>query len=260
MAPVIIDSLEMLRALTRPLIFGFLLLGLWIALSRARIDGRTRMLAWLAVAIPLFAWFGLVWELAQINGFRAGPNVRLPALPLAVILPVAISLPLLMRSQRIAAALDAIPASWLIGFQVYRVLGGVFLLRWAQGGLPAAFALPAGTGDVLTGLFALPVALYMATGARGGRAAAYAWNIFGVADLVVAVTMGVLTSLRLLGIDQPNTISSDASLVLIPAFAVPLSLILHGLSLWQLRRRSSQATPQDYRAAAHNPRPANAAP
>jgi hypothetical protein len=49
-------------------------------------------------------------------------------------------------------------------------------------------------------------------------------------------------------------------LVLIPAFAVPLSLILHGLSLWQLRRSSSKATPQDYPAAAHNPQPATAAP
>jgi hypothetical protein len=28
-----------------------------------------------------------------------------------------------------------------------------------------------------------------------------------------------------------------------PAFAVPLSLILHGISLWQLRRRARQLNP-----------------
>jgi len=233
------DLVESFRGEERLLIFAFVLVGLWIALTRARIDGRERLLTWLAVIIPLLAWFAVVWELAQVNGFRTGPGVRIPAIPLAVILPIVISLPLLMRSARIAAAIDAIPPSWLIGFQVYRVLGGIFLLRWAEGSLPGIFALPAGTGDVAMGVLALPAAIYLASGARNGRVAAYAWNALGIADLILALTLGALSSpgrIQLLALDQANTISMDPSLVLIPTFAVPLSLILHALSLWQLRR------------------------
>ncbi|HEX9237982.1 MAG TPA: hypothetical protein VF866_04395 [Xanthobacteraceae bacterium] len=40
------------------------------------------------------------------------------------------------------------------------------------------------------------------------------------------------------GLDHPNLLTTSYPTVMTPAFAVPLSLILHGLSLWQLRRRS----------------------
>jgi len=103
------------------------------------------------------------------------------------------------------------------------------------------FALPAGIGDVLVGLFAIPVALYLASGRPGGVALAVAWNIFGILDLVDALTLGFLSSpgpLQALALDHPNVLTTSYPTVMTPAFAVPLSLILHGLSLWQLRRRA----------------------
>lgn len=66
----------------------------------------------------------------------------------------------------------------------------------ATGRLPGLFALPAGIGDVTTGLFALPVAYYLASGAAGGRAAATAWNIFGLLDFAIAVGIGLITAPR----------------------------------------------------------------
>jgi hypothetical protein len=176
--------------------------------------------------------------------FRPGAIGRVPAIPLAVLLPVLVGLPLLMRSRHLAAAIDATPPSWLIGLQVYRVLGAVFLVRWAAGQLPGEFALPAGTGDVLVGLLALPVAFFVHSRARGGQAAGYAWNVFGILDLVLALTLGFLTSpgrFQALALDHPNTTVGTYPLVMIPAFAVPLSLILHGLSLWQLRRTARRS-------------------
>src|SRR5262252_1508784 len=147
----------------RPVILALILGGLWVGLARAGLESRERVLTWLCVTVPLLAWLFVVLELAQAGIFRPGA-VPVPAIPLAVILPLAVALPLLLRSANIAAALDAIPASWLVGLQVYRVLGAVFLARWAAGQLPAEFALPAGTGDVLVGLLALPAALYVASG------------------------------------------------------------------------------------------------
>jgi hypothetical protein len=42
--------------------------------------------------------------------------------------------------------------SALVGFQVYRVLGFVFLVLWAAGQAPSVWALPVGIGDVLTAI------------------------------------------------------------------------------------------------------------
>ena len=149
--------------------------------------------------------------------------------------------------------LDAVPASWLVALQVYRVLGSVFLIGWAGGTVPGIFGLPAGIGDVITGLLALPVAISVAAGTIEGRRAAIAWNTFGLLDFTVAVSIGLVTSPGPLQLIVPSI--SNAQLgtypsVLVPAFAVPSSILLHVLSLRQLYRRSR---PAETRAAAGAP-------
>jgi hypothetical protein len=47
---------------------------------------------------------------------------------LAIFLPVIIGAPLLLLSKRVGQVLDAMPASWLVALQLYRVFGSVFLL------------------------------------------------------------------------------------------------------------------------------------
>ncbi len=240
----------------RTIILALLLWGLWAGLRRAGLDRVERLVTWFSVAVPLLAWLFVVLQLAQEGIFLPGAVGRVPALALAALLPVLLALPALVRSKNVAAALDAVPPSWLIGLQVYRVLGAVFLVRWAAGQLPGEFALPAGTGDVLVGLLALPVAFYVHSRARGSRAAGYAWNLLGILDLALALTMGALTSpgpIQMLAFDHPNTGVGTYPLVMIPAFAVPLSLILHGLSLWQLHRVARGA-----RASGHAPPSASA--
>jgi hypothetical protein len=228
-------------SIVRPAIVTLLLTGLWVALQRAPLPSRNRAGTWLAVALPLVAWLVLIWVVAAAGVFEAGRS-RIPLVPLAVLLPPAIGLTALLRSGRIAAALDVAPPSWLVGIQVYRVLGANFLVLWAYGAIPGEFALPAGIGDVLVGLLALPAAFSLASGAANGRAVAVAWNLLGIADLVLAVTLGVLSSpgpQQRLALDHPNALVGTYPTVMTPAFAVPLSLILHGLSLWQLGRRRS---------------------
>jgi len=237
--------------LVRILIMAAVLFGLWRGLERAGLARSERAATWLAVAIPLLAWSVVIWQLALHGLIRAAPGAP-PALPVAIFAPLVIGLPLIMRSQRIAAALDALPASWLVGLQVYRVFGGAFLVQLALGRLPAVFALPAGIGDVLVGLLAVPAALFLSRNPQRGRAAAVGWNALGILDLVVAITLGFLTStgrLQALGV-APAPGGLGYPLVMIPAFAVPLSLILHGVSLWQLKRRSGSAAAQSVASAA----------
>jgi len=227
-----------LMAIVRPAIVIVVLTGLGGALKRATLPQRSRVTTWLAVAIPLVAWLALIWTAAAAGVFEVGRS-RIPLVPLAVILPLVIGVPLLVRSGHIATAIEAASPSWLVGLQIYRVLGANFLALWAYDAIPGVFALPAGIGDVLVGLLALPAALYLASGAAHGRAIAVAWNVLGIADLVNAVTLGVLSSpgpLQRLALDHPNLLTASYPTVMTPTFAVPLSLILHGLSLWQLWR------------------------
>jgi len=228
----------------RPVILAALLGGLWVGLRRAGLARRERLITWWSVAVPLLGWLLVVWRLAQAGVFRPGGVAPSRAIPLAVIVPILVGLPLLVRSRNIAAAIDSVPSSWLIGVQVYRVLGAVFLVRWAAGELPGEFAIPAGWGDVLVGVLALPVAFFVHSRARGSGAAGAAWNVLGIVDLVAALSMGFLTSpgrFQVFALDHPNTGVGTYPLVMIPAFAVPLSLILHGLSLWQLRRAARRS-------------------
>jgi len=110
--------------------------------------------------------------------------------------------------------------------------------------LPGAFAWPAGVGDVIVGLLAPVVGIAYMGGVRGSTGLLRAWNLLGIADLVVAVTTGFLTSpspLQLLALDRPNELISSFPLAMIPAFLVPLSLLLHLASLQKRRQLELEA-------------------
>jgi hypothetical protein len=66
------------------------------------------------------------------------------------------------------------------------------------------------------------------------------WNIFGLADLAVAITLGMVTApgrFQLVVPKLPGINPGAYPDVLTPAFVVPGSILLHALSLRQLRRR-----------------------
>src|SRR5712692_12003561 len=226
---------------------GVIAVGLWLGLESTDLTPGQRRTTWLAVMVPFTLWVAVAWS-AAINGvFRTGVSA-LPVLPLAIFLPVIIGAPLLLLSKRVGQVLDAMPATWLVALQLYRVFGSWALAASLRGALPGVFAWPAGIGDVLTGLFAVPAAIAAATGTAQGRRAAIAWNIFGLADFAVAITLGLITSPGRFQLIVPDVSSIGAGAypgVLTPAFVVPSSILLHALSLRQLRRRSkAEAAPR----------------
>src|SRR6266446_262550 len=130
-------------------------------------------------------------------------------------------------------SLPALPDSGLPALGVRLMVHGLIAL----GLWPGLWALPAGTGDVLTGLFAVPAAIALATGTAEGRKAAILWNIFGLVDFAVAITLGLITSpgpLQLIVPKGPSIGIDGYPNVLTPAFVVPGSILLHALSLRQL--------------------------
>ncbi|TCL64122.1 hypothetical protein [Rhizobium sp. BK251] len=216
------------------------LAGAWAGLSRTSLTASQRRSTWLAISIPLTIWHGVAWAIVA-RGLLLPGVTAIPLLPIMIVVPATLVIVLLWRSSRIGTLLDAMPASWLIGLQAYRVIGGVFLVNWLVGTTPGLFALPAGTGDVITGLLALPTAIALARGKPGSTRSAVIWNFIGITDLAVAVTLGALTSpgpLQRFAFDHPNLSTGAYPMAIIPAFTVPTSLILHALSLRQLLRRS----------------------
>ena len=123
----------------------------------------------------------------------------------------------------------------LIRLNLWRLVGVVFLLLMANGQMPALWALPAGIGDVIVGAAAFWVAGQL--DAPGGRRRAIIFNVFGLADLVVAVGLGIATSsgpTQLFHTKPTSAFATQFPLALVPTFLVPLAFMLHVVSLWQL--------------------------
>src|SRR5215472_8862908 len=139
---------------------------------------------------------------------------------------------LLLLSPTFRQIVAAVPQHWLIGIQTFRILGGVWLARYFAGQLPGLFALPAGIGDVATGMLAPFVAYAWYSGKPYARGAAIVWNLFGMADLVNAVVLGALTNGGTGGIVFPT--------VLIPVYGVPRAFLIHSYSLIGLLRNISR--------------------
>src|SRR5438477_1231047 len=227
----------------RLMVHGLLALGLSLGLERTDLTPGQRRTTWLAIMVPFTICAAVPWT-AAINGVFRTSASPLPLLPAAIFLPVIIGAPLLLLSKRVGQLLDAMPTNWLVALQVYRVFGSQWLAYWLRGLLPGLWALPAGTGDVLTGLFAVPAAIALAAGMAQGRKAAILWNIFGLADFAVAITLGLMISpgpFQLIVPDGPSIGLDGFPNVLTPAFVVPSSILLHALSLRQLIRRFAGA-------------------
>jgi hypothetical protein len=196
-------------------------------------------------AIFLFGWLGTALLLAPAPASIAGrdPFYLTPLIPLFALGPTIVVLAAIGISPALRRTLGAMSLPAIHGAQLYRVIGASFLVLMVQGQVPAHFALPAGWGDVAVGLAAPLVALALARRATGARALAGGWNLFGLLDLVVAVGMatGYLAPLLAphLGAHVPPAAAMGVfPLILVPTFAVPVSILLHLLGLIRLTGES----------------------
>lgn len=200
-------------------------------------SGWTRMLGFLI----LFPWLG-----ATILITTQGVVEEMTAVfsPLGVIMTTSVitGLLLIFYWPPLKRIIRALPLSWLIGVQVYRVLGIVFLFGWLADELPSALGPITAFNDVFVGVTALVVARLIGQG-RGLRIARF-WNVFGLLDFVYAITVGVLAAphaLQLLPLTPDTAALGLLPLSFITLWAVPLSIFLHAASLMRLAalRKSS---------------------
>jgi hypothetical protein len=120
--------------------------------------------------------------------------------------------------------------SLLIAVHIWRIGGIFFIWGMTQGLLDPAFAIPAGVGDILIGVTAIPFAIFLWKGYSWSKYSLVVWSVLGVADLVNAVTLGVITNP-----DFRTSTMATFPWILVPTVAVPTALALHGIVLYRLR-------------------------
>jgi hypothetical protein len=119
----------------------------------------------------------------------------------------------------------------------------LFLLLAAQGRLAGPFPFLAGWGDIITGVFAIPLLFAAVDVKRGG--ATGTWNLFGAADLVLAIFLGVTSAesspLQLFHSSPGSAAMQHLPWSFVPTVMVPLYLVMHATIWAQLRARRASA-------------------
>jgi hypothetical protein len=142
-----------------------ILYGLTQDPTRALLVSAAILVGWLAVAISLSA-----------AGVYHVNSSGIPTIQYGILLPILIGALMIWRSEATKRILEAVPQSWIVGVQLYRALGVIFLILYASGRLPGLFAWPAGVGDIAIGLLAPVVGLAYARAPREAAGLVKAWN------------------------------------------------------------------------------------
>jgi hypothetical protein len=221
-------------------------IALFLVMWRERTSDKTARVA-VVSGIALLGWLVATSTLA-VRGFYfppvsgpppVGVQFIIALIGLALALTLSPSLRSLLSNQKN-----------LIRLNVWRLVGAVFVALMFTNQVPALWALPAGLGDVAIGASAFWVASRL--DAPGGRRRAVIFNLLGLLDLVVAVGLGTTITpgpTQLFTVTPSTEMLTHFPLVLVPTFLVPLAIMLHVVSLWQLRGAAWRA-PQPA-AAAH---------
>jgi hypothetical protein len=210
--------------------------ALFRVLWRERRSAHDVRIAILTGAV-LSLWAVVATMLAYRGAFQPHELESVPPVGLNLIVVLSVLFASLVTSTSMRGLLTRQPS--LIRLHLWRLVGIVFLVLMLRGQVPALWALPAGIGDILVAITAPWVARDVET--PRGRRRAITWNLFGMADLIVAVGLGTMLSPGATQVIEtaPTTVfMTQFPMALVPTFLVPLAFTLHVVSLWQLLGRA----------------------
>ena len=189
----------------------------------------------IALAAVIGIWIGLAAAAAGAGWLTISRPVSVVGLFVAVPLLAAAIATAWPAARK---AMLSIPAPVMVALNIVRVFAVLFLMLAAEGRLTGPFPYSAAWGDIITGVVAVPVLWLLKGGARYTTAIA-AWNLFGAADLVLAIAFGVTSAegspLQLFP-GPGSEAMQHAPWSFVPTVLVPIWLILHAIIAAQLRR------------------------
>jgi hypothetical protein len=182
------------------------------------------------VLLSTAAWL-LVAYGVSLTGLLRVARVPLPQLLIVVLTGAVLAffwMPSSFRRWALSVDLRAI-----VLVHVSRLVGIYFLVLYARGELPYAFAVPGGWGDIAVASTAGAICLFARPGVGPRRGVILAWNIFGLADIVLVVA----TAARL-WLADPDSMRAlrELPLSLLPTFLVPIIIATHVIIFARLRR------------------------
>lgn len=223
--------------LSAPLAAGFVLLT--AALAAAFVWGVARAPSARAAGAALGVvalYLGVSFALARA-GVLADVDARPP--------PVGLML-LAMGAGMVALAFSPLgdrllawPLSVLVGVQAFRIAVELLLAAvWADGALPVEMTYHGLNFDVVTGLLAVPLAVWLrsAPPTPAQRRAVLAWNGLGAALLAVVVAMASLSAFGVWETRPRVLLPAAWPGVWLPAWLVMLALLGHVLVFRALAR------------------------
>jgi len=195
----------------------------------------------MTLALVVAVWLLVISLLGARGAFFGQPGAPPLALLIAFATPLLVFSIALRASGTFRAFALGVDPRVLLAMQAWRFAGFEFLALQAHSIVPAYFAWPAGLGDMAIGLSAPLLLTVLNRRPEFASSSGFVvWNLLGVLDLVVAVTLGAVGSFLLAGSGTAITTAPMAGmpLVLIPAFLVPMFLMMHITALMQARHRA----------------------
>lgn len=188
-------------------------------------------------------WYALATHLAQLNimGFGLFPGSP----PLIGFFFIGGALFLFALGTQIKSArqvIDRMGQEYFLGFQSFRLLGGIFVIGGFTGQIPWIFAIPAGLGDMWAGYMGYRAMKAVNTQDPDAIKKVKQANWVGLVDFGIALLTGLITSetvYQLTAHNAPNIVGAYP-LVLIPSILVPLFAAAHLFSIRALRRASAE--------------------
>lgn len=180
----------------------------------------------------LSGWFLFVLSASALHLFKNDANRIGLGVAIAALTPIVVFSLWFAASERFRLFALSLNPRILTAAQSWRIVGFTFVLLEAYGVLPAIFALPAGYGDMAIGATASFVAWKLVD--PGHRNTFIVWQVLGITDLVIAVSLGTTAGL-ISPQGAPMVAMTVLPLSLVPTFLVPLFVIFHAICIAQAR-------------------------
>ena len=178
------------------------------------------------------AWFLFSLTASALHLFKDDASRIGLAVAIAALAPIVVLSLWFAASESFRHSVLSLSPQILTSVQAFRLVGFTFILLQARSTLPAVFAFPAGYGDMAIGATSAFVAWKLANPAH--RNSFVLWQLLGIADLVIAVSVG--TTAFLISPQGPSMVPMTVlPLSLIPKLLVPLFAILHVICIAQAR-------------------------
>jgi hypothetical protein len=179
-------------------------------------------------AVLTAVWIGVTGVAASLGllHFWAPPTMVFVLLPTMLL---AIGLALSPLGRRIALG---VPLAVLVGYQGFRVVVELMLHRaYREGLMPVQMSFAGRNFDVVTGISAILLGAWLATGGRS-RAVVALWNTLGLAlllNVLIVAMMSAPTPFRVFMNEPSNLWITRAPWVWLPAVMVLMALFGHVL-------------------------------